>query len=1100
MTKLDLKKLLLGTSVLAGVAFGFSAPTYAQDAEDVPQVEEVEEDRDEVVVTGSRLKKDTFQSVTPLQVITTDSANEEGLFSPVEILQTNSAAGGQQIDSTFQGFVLDNGPGSETIDLRGLAASRTLVLLNGRRMAPAGVEGAPTQPSINLIPRTMVDSFDLLLDGASSVYGSDAVAGVVNVILNNDYDGLEISVEADSPESGAGQDYVLGAKYGVVGDRGFIGGAIEHRYQDPWTTGDREFLNGCETFREIDENGNIRTVDLSNQFVANELGLSAPTSPCRATRLTQRFIAGSFGSIYYQPEVNNTGIIGFSESGLFGVPLDGDGDGVQDINFWQRSPNGQQSDLQQLVNEQNQTSMLINGEYTFEGEMNITPYFEALVSNLDVSATGQQPQLFPFVPENNPFNPCNINAANGQDCNQAYNDVLLSPEYQTLFQQYYNNANLGSANCFGIGDVPFCNPATFGLLQPTGTSLTARPVIGVRGDRNQVDVNILQSRLTGGFRGELPFLNVGTLKDWEFDVAGVYSWSDGTSSRSGIREDRLDLSLGYDPNTGATLSAPCTPNPGSFVSPLLLEGCVPVNLFSPTLYSVAAGADFATQAERDYLFDSRDFATHYAQTLIDVIAQGDIYSLPGGDVSMLLGASWRKDKLDSVPDDIARDGLFFGFFQDAGAAGERTVQEVYGEVFVPLGTGVTGWREFNLELSGRLTDDEFYGTNETYSVKAGYRPVDSLLLRGTFGTSFRAPNLRELFLRGQSGFNTIGDPCAVPDAAYNALTMTYDASLDLRDSNVLANCVQQGVDPTSFLAGQFDAYSVEINQGGSLTLDPETSDSLTYGFSFEQPFTDAFELSVGATVWEIDIADTIIETGAGFLVNQCYTNDTGTESPFCARVVRDFSDPTNPGVIDIINAGFVNRDSETAHGVDYNFSFNKDDIAIGDRAIDIFGRGQITQRTERNTIDVDDNGVETVNEFVGEFGFPEWQGQVTGGVTMDRWQAAWTTRYIQSVVDEVGDPSEFGNYVDGGAVTCGGVTEGDVDCRRVDFADDYFVHNLSMTYRGDDWNLLVGVRNILNDEPPLVDPAEVFSVNNVPLGSGYDLNGREYFMRVRKSF
>ena len=91
---------------------------------------------DEVVVTGSRLRRDTFSSVAPLQIITTEFAKEAGLIDAADILQGSTAATGQQIDLTFQGFVLDNGPAASTVDLRGLGANRNLVLINGRRVSP----------------------------------------------------------------------------------------------------------------------------------------------------------------------------------------------------------------------------------------------------------------------------------------------------------------------------------------------------------------------------------------------------------------------------------------------------------------------------------------------------------------------------------------------------------------------------------------------------------------------------------------------------------------------------------------------------------------------------------------------------------------------------------------------------------------------------------------------------------------------------------------------------------------------------------------------------------------------------------------------------
>lgn len=151
--------------------------------EEDPLAESERVAEEEVVVTGSRLKRDTYTSVAPMQVITADVSREAGLVDAAEIVQNATVSSGEQVDLTYSGYVLDDGPGSQTADLRGLGSSRTLLLVNGRRMGPAGVEGAPTSPDLGLIPGLLVQQYDLLLDGASSVYGSDAVAGVLNVIL-----------------------------------------------------------------------------------------------------------------------------------------------------------------------------------------------------------------------------------------------------------------------------------------------------------------------------------------------------------------------------------------------------------------------------------------------------------------------------------------------------------------------------------------------------------------------------------------------------------------------------------------------------------------------------------------------------------------------------------------------------------------------------------------------------------------------------------------------------------------------------------------------------------------------------------------------------
>lgn len=1137
----NLKYLLLASSLLSGSFVALSGAAYAQTAPDEAEELEVieigstidgeEVERDEIVVTGSRLKRDTFSSTAPIQVITSEDAAEQGLFSAVDILQTNAAASGQQIDSTFQGFVLDNGPGSETINLRALGADRTLVLLNGRRIGPSGVEGSPSQPSINLIPSTMIDRTDLLLDGASAVYGSDAVAGVVNVILKNDYDGLELDAFADTPEQGAGQDFFIGARYGVNNDRGFIGGAVEFTYQDPWFASDRDFLNndglGCETHREITESGEVRTNDISNTRLDNALGLTSNAGPCRATRLTQRFatLDGGFGSVYFQPDVNNTGF-GFSESSLFSVPIDGNGDGVRDVLFSNFSPNGQQSEIQQIANEQEQISVFLNGEHTFEGDTNSTMYFEALHVERDIEAISGQGQLFPVVPGNNPFNPCNI--ANN-DCGAAYNDVLANPTYLENFATFLNTDlnPFGTSDCFGIPTAA-CTPSTFGLQRATGQSLDVQPIVGVLGDRNVTEVSLNQSRIVAGLKGDLPFLNTSFLNDWEYDVSAQYSYSHGESTRTGVLSNRLDLALGIDPNTGAVLNEPCE-NADSY-APSVGAGCVPVNMFAPSLYASAAGGDFATQAERDYLFGERTFDTKIGQLVLSGIMQGNLFELPGGEASLLLGVEYREDTIDSEPNDVARDGLLFAFFADAGAKGDVTNKEIFGELSLPLGTGKPGLRELNIDLAGRMTDNEFYGTNFTYSSKVGWRPIDSLLLRATYGTSFRAPNTRELFLRSQTAFNnSFFDICAVPDAAFGGGGIngegSYDPTGDTRTQRTLDNCLADGVDPTTYRSNN-PIYSVEVESGGVANggipgfedLDPETSTSYTLGGSFEQPFFDSFDATFGVTYFNLEIEDAIFGVGSQFVANSCYTGSSGLESRFC-----DLFDRGADGDIDFVQTPFLNLAKDSAEFIDYNVRFDKEGVALFGKSWDVFARTQISQYISRSSeLIANAEGDIEFDERVGEFGVPEWTGSGTAGFTQDRWSASWTTRFISGVAapEEDDEPLDldannrllavdgFTNAYDdintfngaGTTVTCLGADFGDEDCRTVSSAPDYFIHNISAVYRGDDWNLRVGVNNVFDKAPPLVSPREVFSINNVPLGNGYDLQGREYVVRVQKRF
>ena len=146
---------------------------------------------EKITVTGSRIARDTFNSTSPVLVITRDETMMSGFNSTTAALQgTGVTAGGAQINNAFGGFVTDGGPGANTISLRGLGATRTLVLLNGRRVAPAGTRGSVGSADLNVFPTAVVDRIEVLKDGASSIYGSDAVAGVINVITKKNITGV----------------------------------------------------------------------------------------------------------------------------------------------------------------------------------------------------------------------------------------------------------------------------------------------------------------------------------------------------------------------------------------------------------------------------------------------------------------------------------------------------------------------------------------------------------------------------------------------------------------------------------------------------------------------------------------------------------------------------------------------------------------------------------------------------------------------------------------------------------------------------------------------------------------------------------------------
>ncbi|MDH5618933.1 MAG: TonB-dependent receptor, partial [Gammaproteobacteria bacterium] len=402
--------------------------------------------------------------------------------------------------------------------------------------------------------------------------------------------------------------------------------------------------------------------------------------------------------------------------------------------------------------------------------------------------------------------------------------------------------------------------------------------------------------------------------------------------------------------------------------------------------------------------------------------------------------------------------------------------------------GVTGFEELTANISTRHTKDEFYGGAWTYSGKLAWRPVDSLLLRATTGTSYRAPNMRENFLLGQTGFNSYFDPCVVPLDAIDELTDEYDPTLDQRRPEILANCLANGVDPTTFFNGGSSIYSMELEAGGALDIREETSESMSAGFTWEQPFFQEFDLIIGATYYEIDIRDEIIEPSAQFIINDCYGDPEG-DSTFCSRITRDtdFS-------IGIIDRGFINRDNKKARGVDVNMTMDWPTEMFG-RAVDLQADFAFNRTLEVKDIFINDNGSIDVDNDAGEFGFPTWKGRMSFRADFGDWRATWSTRYISSVRE---DPTTLLPFdgVEGIADTCLGTALGEVDCRDIGFAENYFVHDTSVYYYGDKWTLGAGLRNVFNEAPPEVDSGAVFSFRNVPFGAGYDIFGRTLFLNA----
>ncbi len=779
--------------------------------------------------------------------------------------------------------------------------------------------------------------------------------------------------------------------------------------------------------------------------------------------MNRLFIPVGYGNVWYTPGTTNIGIPNFSETEVpvgftrFNpaaiVPIDTDGDGVPDTGLVDPDRNGvSEIDLQTDLYNYNgsdrdragdmfpgirRINVYAYGEHDLGNASNSQAYFEFLYANRQNQIFSPGPSIFPDVPANNPYNPCNVFQPNG-------------------------------VNCLGF----------FGFFSP-GYEVT--PIVHIRGDRDNNDVEIEQTRMVAGIRGDLPaWRNNSGFGNWGYDFYFSHSASKGTDFQTGILERELTLSLEtsvMDPATGEITCGNGQP-------------CVPVNMFADSIYQPGGGA-FSSQAEHDYVFGLRSFDTRIYQSIFSGILQGDVATLPWNNtpIPLVLGVEYREDEINSIPNDVAREGLLIAFFRDGGAVGKRDIRELFFETELQLLEDVTLAQDLSLNLALRWTEESTYGSDTTYSAKGVYSPFTGITFRGTYGTSFRAPNTHEQFLAGTSGFATIFDPCVVPIGARDAsldpnVPATYNPDEDLRDPITLANCRANGVDPTMLgLDGLNTSYSVErLQKGGQqvqLDIDPETSTSYTYGIVLDQPFWDTFTLRVGVTHYDVDVQDTISRLSTGFIVFDCYVEQPDNASPFCRFINRGAN-----GLIELVETSFININAITARGIDYNVYFQRDFIVL-DRNLNIELDLRVSRLLENNFVfgdaEEDDAGTPVA---------PEWEGTALLFATYGKFRFNWRANYIHGEEDEYADFDEYSPCFALGVL-----------CRPTARTDSFWTHTASITWIPRDWEITFGIANLFDEEPPLLDGAvpEV-QLNNIPLGAGYDVLGRRAFLQMRKRF
>jgi len=982
----------LALAVNAGL-IGLSAAPGALAQEGADQLEEI-------TVTGSRIKKKDFTSNAPVATVGFEQIEMTGTVNTESLLNTLPQAV-PGLDRTSN----NPGNGSATVNLRGLGSNRTLVLINGTRVVPTSSGGSV---DINAIPNALIENIEVLTGGASAVYGSDAVAGVVNFILKDDFEGVNINAGFEQTFDGdAGiwsTDLTLGAN--TADGRGNVTLNFAYTDRDDLFQGDRDF----SFFAQFDDgdgnlyNGGSSGVPQTSIFSGN----------------LESFTPDSFGVVF-----NTDGTVRPFETA---DPVNNDFYNYAPVNYIQLPQSRYQSTALGHYDISEKVSVYGRAHFTSSKvpqQLAATPIF----------------QTVPFTLDGNPFLTGNSQAVlsgNNTDyvgMGQRETPIYQDPDDTTsqCLNCVFDSAD-GSTDPLDWDTTAIIDADNNGVAD-NGTAFVRRRMLEV-GPRI-VDSNNTSFQILGGVRGDIS-------ESWSYDAYYQAGNVTGSNTQFGnVDRGRFTQALSLDPDDPTQCADPSASGAGT--------GCTPMNIWGEGNISEEA-ADFV-RTRVSSVFD-------YQQDIFALNFTGDLgrLQLPGGAIGVALGYEHRDENFEFRPSQALATGNIAGFNGAPAVQGGYTVGAFYGELYLPILSGVTGADLLDLELAYRTADYSTSGKVDSYKVSGSWAPVESFRIRGGYNRAVRAPSIGELFSPQGENFPGATDPCSAngdPDAATTAVCIA---------DGVPANVV--GTPAINLASSQVRAIT-----GGNPDLLPEEADTYTVGFVWQPGFIDGLSLSVD--YFDIVIDGYIAEFGGGAanVLDVCY-NDAdvgGVGSPFCNVVNR-----RPDGTINFVSLTSSNVAEQTLKGYDILASYDFD-MFNGDMRIAYVA----TYTTESNFTaypgaDPDDCAGAFGQAICGE-PLPEYKHRATGTWSNDNWSTMLSWRYVGEVFDD--DPGALYN------------------AEKID-GFNYF--DLSGTYRfTDNWALTLGIDNLADETPPIMGDNQE-QANTWP--ATYDVFGRTYFVRASAQF
>ena len=1000
---------------------------------------------EEITVTGSRIVRRDLDAASPIMTIDTQRLENSSTISIESVLNQmpQFVPEGTQFDSgnTASGAAT---LGIASVNLRGIGANRTLVLIDGRRAQPAN---ASLVVDLNTIPSAAIERVETITGGASAVYGADALSGVVNFVLKDDFEGVEMDFQTSATAEGDGEETRFSSLLGVNGESGnsnvMLG--VEWYRRQPVFQVDRSFFRNGWADTTNQTGGFLNYSAYSPGVVtvpAGGPGNAAPPiayPPNAPTQAALNALFAPYGvapgavrpsdDIFFQadgrPFISRLGI---NYTGPL-LSFDRNGDGTSGVRV---QPNGALSQVNvEAFAATPAERRSVFGRAHFDMNENLSAFAQATFSNIEVSTRGGYPPAITVWQA------------------QVPNDGLrpLPPGLQELL-----NGRPRPTEPWNVyRGIDFLG----GPIEPTSETNAYQLTAGVEGAFENRNWTWEAYISTGETDIAMLYDNLPSLQRYQFMVAQP-NWGVGDFVRG--RNYEINCSTGLPLFTTVDPALGC------------IEG-----------------------------MESNDRALWaLTQNIAEANLQGLIADMRHGELRFAAGISQRENKFRYEPgtnnDNVAVVEQPLGIFLSNNTSGSTKVSEIYGELLIPT------TQRLDIELGYRYSDFDTAGGVNTYKTLFDWSATDSVRLRGGYQFATRAPNTEELFAgpRLQTvGDFIYGDPCQASTTATWGNLASNPNRLAVQDlcRAIIGNDSSQfdlnsgsiygPPGPNGFVRPDQPFFQTEneIPQGNP-RLGVEEAKTWTLGVVFASP--GRFEnLTASIDIYDINISDAIATLDATFVYGKCLNAD-GVSNPtyslndpggYCGLIRRD---PVS-GQRSSVDAPYLNSGNLTTQGVDLALSWTKD---IGDGSL--FVNSNLTYLNEfkiqdaagepildvRDTLSTTYYGAQYKYKLMNTFGYNLPGGRSNLGLT-------W--RHLPDVRSETATRNPNTTQLG---------------------ADSYNVFGLFARYSVNDrLEFRGGIDNLFDADPEIVEARPGADSNSdVTRADYYDILGRRAYVGLKMSF